>query len=127
MDNDKPIGILYRKLQDTSLFKDLRTILSRFGADFWIVVYSRTNLARTGRPMRGADVWNEKAYLCLDSMTDEGLKSIVSLLTHIPYPGVAVQRKISKGNSLLTNPESLVKQCVDSLVRLHEVLVFLEG
>ena len=76
--------------------------------------------------MPGADVWNEKAWLCLDSITDEGLKAVVSLLTQIPYPGVIVERKISKGDILLTNPDLLVKQCVESLVRLHEVLVFLE-
>ena len=125
--NNKPIGILYMKLQDANLFEKFKIILSGFGADFWIVVHSRTNLARTGRPMPGADVWNEKAYLCLDSMTDEGLKAVVSLLTKIPYPGIVVERKISKGNELLTNPDSLVKQCVDSLVRLHEVLMFLEN
>jgi len=125
-DNSKPIGTLYRKLQDAALFNNFKIILSGFGADFWIVVNSRTNLSRTGRPMPGADVWNEKAWLCLDSITDEGLKAVASLLIQIPYPGVVVQRKISKGDVLLTNPDLLVKQCVDSLVQLHKVLVFLE-
>jgi len=125
-DNNKPIGTLYRKLQNAALFKNFKIILSGFGADFWIVVNSRTNLARTGRPMPGADVWNEKAWLCLDSMTDEGLRAVASLLIQIPYPGVIVERKISKGDVLLTNPDLLMKQCVDSLVQLHKVLVFLE-
>jgi hypothetical protein len=118
--------MLYRKLQDPTLFKDFKTILSDLGTDFWIVINSRTNLARTGRPMPGADVWNEKAWLCLDSTTDEGIKAVASLLVQIPYPGVIVERKIPKGDVLLTNPDLLVKECSDSLVRLHKVLVFLE-
>lgn len=126
-DNNKPIGRLYGKLQEPIFFDNFKTILSGFGSDFWIVVSSRTDLARTGRPMPGADVWNEKAWLCLDSMTDDGLKAVVSLLTQIPYPGVVVQRKFFKGDPLLTNPDLLVKRCVDSLVQLHKVLVFLES
>lgn len=126
-DKNKPIGTLYRKLQDAALFRNFKMILSGFGADFWIVVNSRTDRAGIPRPRQGtADVWHEKAWLCLDSMTDEGLKAVASLLIQIPYPGVIVERKISKGDVLLTNPDLLVKQCVDSLVQLPKVLEFLE-
>lgn len=125
-DKNKPIGVLYRKLQDPTLFEGFKKILSGFGGDFWIVVNSRTDLARAGRPMPGADVWTEKAWLCLDCVTDDCLKAVASLLTQISYPGVVVERRISKGDPLLTDPDLLVKRCADSLIQLHKVLVFLE-
>lgn len=125
-DNFKPIGILYKKLQDSAFFNDFKMKLSDLGSDFRIEINSRTNLAGTGRPLPGGDLWTPKSILYLDSMTDEGLNAITSLLIGISYPGVIVEQIISKSNPLLINSEQLIKQCVNSLLKLHEVLLLLE-
>lgn len=125
-DRSRPIGMLYRKLQNHENLVTFRKILSRLGEEYSLVIHRRTNKAGEDRPMSGADEWQRKALFSLDCLTDQGLAGILSLIREIPFPGIHISFEIPRGDEILSQPESLVKRSVTAIQELYPVLKFLK-
>jgi len=118
-DKKKPIGVLHDKINNSR--DEFIKLLKQFSKDdISFVIYRRSD-----RPRPGHDVWTKLANISLEIINEELVDYIDSLLRSIKFPGIHICKQIPRGSKLLKDPEQLIKEGQNTIIKMKRILDFL--
>ncbi|MBU0459660.1 MAG: hypothetical protein KJ771_02525 [Nanoarchaeota archaeon] len=131
-DKKKPLGVLYKNLQDNTAFLDLINKIKKKSEGFDSELIISERRPKTGNKiMPGNERWFPVFSIKLSQISEvSDINYLVQFLSKIknPYfPGIHLRRRINRGESLLKEKNELIKEIIKTLSSFKKFLDIIEN